>query len=235
MDGVFVRTMKEIARHNLHRLGWSRSDPHLQRAERRDRFSEIYSKGVWRHNDPETPLSGVGSSVRATTAVREQLPGVLRQLDCRSLLDLGCGDLTWMRGLDLGVDYIGADIVEDVIQRNRSIMPSAQFHVVDATRDALPAANVVLCREVLFHLSFEDIKAVLSNIRGGGFEYLIATSDQGTRFNADIVSGDYRMLNLRIAPLKLPPPGLTIRDDAVFSGRHLGVWPVSDLPTFAPV
>jgi hypothetical protein len=35
------------------------------------------------------------------------------------LLDIPCGDFNWMKLLNLGVDYIGADIVGELIAENR--------------------------------------------------------------------------------------------------------------------
>jgi len=124
------------------------------------------------------------------------------------------------------------DIVSGVIAANESAYHSdrRRFLVLDATRDRLPEADAVLCREVLFHLSFSDIWRVIGNLHNSGAKYLIATNDSGRTFNADILSGDYRMLNLHKSPFFFPPPLLSIPDDALASSRVLAVWNVTDLP-----
>ena len=56
-----------------------------------------------------------------------------------------------------------------VIFRNqeRHGSPSRSFVVADAVSDPLPEADVVLCREVLFHLGFADIRRLLGNVFRG--------------------------------------------------------------------
>ncbi len=83
---------------------------------------------------------------------------------------------------------------------------------------------------MLFHLSFRDIWSFIHNLRANGILTLIATNDSGTSFNADILSGDFRLLNLTKSPFRFPPPQISISDDEVSAGRVLAVWQVSALP-----
>jgi hypothetical protein len=70
----------------------------------------------------------------------------------------------------------------------------------------------------------------LGNCRLSGAWFLIATSDAAIRYNADIISGDFRLLNLREGPFRFASPVISIPDDRVSPGRSLGVWKISDLP-----
>jgi hypothetical protein len=83
---------------------------------------------------------------------------------------------------------------------------------------------------VLFHLSFRDIWRLIENIRRSGSSFLIATTDHDIKYNADILSGDFRLLNLTKPPFRFPRPELSIPDDEVLPGRVLAVWNVSELP-----
>jgi hypothetical protein len=103
---------------------------------------------------------------------------------------------------------------------------------MDATRDPLPQADTILCREVLFHLSFADIWRLVENVRRSRSSLLIATNDNSLKYNADILTGDFRMLNLHKAPFFFPSPAQSIRDDSVLPDRTLSVWKVADLPEF---
>jgi hypothetical protein len=147
------------------------------------------------------------------------------------LLDIGCGDFTWMQHVDLGADYIGIDVVPSVISANENAFGSMTrtFHCIDAVDDPLPTADAVLCREVLFHLSFGDIERLVGNVRISGARYLIATSDTCTAFNANIRTGDYRLLNLRRRPFRFPRPQVWLPDDSRVGGRGLGVWSLEDI------
>jgi 2-polyprenyl-3-methyl-5-hydroxy-6-metoxy-1,4-benzoquinol methylase len=59
------------------------------------------------------------------------------------------------------VDYTGIDIVPSLIEVNRERVArgelSGRFLVADITRDVLPRADVILCRDCLVHLSFLNI------------------------------------------------------------------------------
>lgn len=223
-----VNTLRELARHALFRTGLRPSRYGFVEGGRAARFTAIYDQGMWQLGEGERPLSGPGSSLAATASLRDQLPGLLGTLGSGTLLDVGCGDLTWLRTLNLE-RYIGVDIVPSVIADNQKVMPQHEFHCLDAVVDDLPDADTVLCREVLFHLSFADIKALIANLQKKDRKWLIATTDTASEFNADIDSGDFRLLNLRRHPFRFGEPHAEISDDGHVPGRKLLVWPLGSL------
>lgn len=234
---IHVQSAKEIIRHLAFTLGGAGfldrrraraglGTVHLAEATVQGRFASIYRNGIWKMTEAQSSLSGKGSELAATASVSEGLARILAELGCRKLVDVGCGDWTWMRHVPLNCDYLGVDIVPDVIAANTVFATDrVRFMVLDAIRDPLPAADVALCREVLFHLSFEDGLSVLRNICRS-CNHLIATTD-ATWFNSDIRTGDFRMLNLRRRPFRLPAPLLSVQDDSVTPCRTLGVWPTA--------
>jgi SAM-dependent methyltransferase len=208
------------------RLWWrlrGRSSDHL-RGDRKSRFEYMYRTGYWVQGQ-DGPLSGWGSSLEATRTIRDELPKLLVELGAKRLLDLGCGDFTWMRQVDLPCPYVGVDIVPEVIAANQREFgnETREFLVLDACEQALPAADVILCREVLFHLSFRDMEKLFANVRRSGARYFIATTNMSVSINLDIPSGEHSDRNLSIAPLNLGPPERTLWDGAV-AQRVLGVW-----------
>ena len=239
------QSAKEVLRHIGLKLGAggllrrSRRDrglitAHLNPATTVDRFREAYGSRAWVTADGQLSLSGLGSEASATRSVVEALPALLGSLGCDTLLDVGCGDWNWMREVRLPCDYIGIDIVPEVVEANRRYeRAGVEFKVSDAIQGPLPVADVVLCREVLFHLSFRDGLAVLANIRAAG-KWLLATSDTVIWFNSDIATGDFRRINLERAPYRLPRPRAVITDDSVCRGRALALWATGDLPTGQP-
>lgn len=206
---------------------------HLEKQTPSDRFEAIYAQGVWQNGDREIPKSGPGSSVHATDSLRRYLPSILDEIAAKTLLDVGCGDFTWMSRIDLRRNYIGVDIVPSVIADNaRYAGPGRQFFCIDAISSDLPEADAILCRETLFHLSFADGRQFLKNIFSRPRSWFLCTTESDTWFNADIHTGDYRPLNLRRPPFNFPPPYRIIEDAAVRRGRVIGVWPVRSLPRF---
>src|SRR5215475_5642841 len=121
-----------------------------------------------------------------------------------------------MRKVDLvKVDYIGADVVPSVIKANQQTYGSknVRFVVSDITRDQLPRADLVLCRDCLVHLSFEDIHKIIENIRSSGSKYLLASDSPHVRLNENKITGlDWRHLNLSSPPFNFPEPIERVKD-----------------------
>jgi hypothetical protein len=195
-----------------------------------DSFDFIYRTAAWRLDDGQS-LSGPGSDLQSTEDLREMLPLVLNRLGVRVLLDAGCGDFNWMQTVELSCKYIGSDIVSSLIETNQATYGNANrmFVCADIIRDALPAADAVICRELLFHLNYEQCYRALENLVATGARYYLLTSNHGYWLNFDIVTGDWRELNLEAAPFRLPSPQLAIRDDATVPDRFIGVWERDEL------
>ena len=182
-------------------------------------------------------VSGPGSSMQQTAELRRRLPLLLQHLDARVLLDAPCGDFHWMAQVRLGVDgYIGVDLLEGLIRRNRErhSAPGRRFLALNLMEDPLPKADVVLCRDCLGHLAYEDIVRILSNFIASGSRYLLTTTFPSRRQNADIRTGQWRPLNLQAAPFSLPTPLHLINEkcsesSGAFKDKSLGLWRLADL------
>lgn len=222
---ILLRSAREFVRHASFCLGLTPKGRINQTGTLAERFEGIYARGDWAVGS-DVPLSGTGSTLDATAALRNWLPGMLATLEARTLLDIGCGDFTWMRTVELPCRYVGLDLVASVIAANEAAFADDRhaFQIGNAVADPLPAADVALCREVLFHLSFADAKALLRNVVGSGVQWLMLTTDAATRFNADIESGGARFLNLEIAPFNLGAPDHFVDEPASWRGRKVGVW-----------
>jgi Methyltransferase domain len=199
-------------------------------ASTEDSFDFIYRTAAWRLDDSQS-LSGPGSDLQSTVDLRETLPLVLNGLGVRVLLDAGCGDFNWMKTLELPCRYIGSDIVSSLIETNQHTYGNTNraFVCADIIRDPLPPADAVICRELLFHLNYEQCFRALENLIATGARYYLLTSNRGYWLNFDIVTGDWRELNLEAAPFRLPSPRLSIRDDFEVPDRFIGIWERDEL------
>ena len=186
--------------------------------------------------------SGTGSTLDATKSIVERLPGILKQLDIRSMLDIPCGDFHWMSQIDLeacGVRaYIGADIVEENIIHNTDKYTRQggikTFMMSDITVDPLLTVDLVFCRDCLVHFSDEDVWKALKNIVASGSKYLMTTCFIDRRENFDIKTGDWRTLNLEQAPFNFPAPLGLLNENCpeqagIFGDKCLSLWKVEDL------
>jgi len=195
-----------------------------------ERFARIYTTNLW--SDSET-RSGVGSRLDSTKVVRAKLPQALRQLDARVILDAPCGDFAWMQHVDLkGIEYIGGDIVASIVEANQRqyANEARRFVQLDLTRDSLPDADVLLCRDCLVHLSYANIRAVFANLARSNIRYVLMTSFPGRRDNYDVADGDWRALDFEASPFLLPKPSLTIveecaEEEGAYADKSLVAWP----------
>ncbi len=195
-------------------------------------FSGYYETSYW--GDSESK-SGQGSSLEGTRVIRRELPGLLQVLGCRSLLDVPCGDLYWIRQIELPVtEYIGADIVPGLIERNQQLFggDGRRFQVLDITQDEIPAVDAILCRDCLIHLSNELIAAALRNVARSGARYFLATTFIGGPSNWDIKTGAWRPVDLCKPPFGLPAPRQLLVEEPQYLGfgdKAIGIWAVEDL------
>src|SRR5215813_13555683 len=79
-------------------------------------FTEHYHANGWGSRES---ASGGGSTIEQTKAIRAALQRNESDHQVHTMLDIPCGDFNWMRTLELPVDYIGADIVEDIVANNK--------------------------------------------------------------------------------------------------------------------
>lgn len=199
----------------------------------REIFGDIYRSNYWGNSDSR---SGAGSDLVQTAVVRYELPVLIKERDVGTMLDIPCGDWHWMKEANLNVDYIGADIVPELVQRNKELYTNdrRQFVTLDLIKDELPKVDLVFSRDVLVHLSFEDVFSALRNIERSGSKYLLTTTFTGRDSNTDIPTGHWRPLNLQMAPFNFPEPLQMINEkctegDGSWGDKSLGLWKVQDL------
>jgi len=104
-----------------------------------------------------------------------------------------------------------------------------RFVVLDASRDALPAVDLIMCRDLLIHLSLADCFSVLKNFVSSGSRLLLTSHFESRSSNPEIVSGDFRPINLCRAPFNLPQALRVINErsnlgDGEFTDRSMALW-----------
>jgi len=166
-------------------------------------FTHIFANNLW---ESAESVSGLGSELKHTKNLTQQLLSLITKYKIKSILDIPCGDYNWMRNVDMeGVRYMGADIVERLIENNTRNYPGVDFRALDLTQDPLPRVDLVFVRDCLVHLSNENIFKALENIKKSKSKYLLTTSFPGTNTNADVPDGGWRAINLTLEPFLLTP------------------------------
>jgi hypothetical protein len=205
---------------------------HLLSAE--EAFRDIHRRHHWAGS---ASPSGAGAAEEQTARLRTELPALLAELGARTLLDLPCGDYSWMATVDLPVQrYIGGDLVPELIAPLERRFGDARrrFVVLDLRSDPLPAADLLLCRDCLVHLSLADIRLALRNVARSRIPYLLTTTFPDGAENEEIVTGDWRVLDLESPPFSFPPALRLLNEgctegDGRFADKSLALWRVSDI------
>lgn len=181
-----------------------------------DRFSTIYEMNYWREGES---ASGTGSTFSYTENVRAQLPQLFSAFEIATVFDAPCGDFNWMKHVveKHPLTYIGGDIVKAMIDDNNTKYQKTDvdFIHIDLTSGDFPDADLMICRDCLFHLSVDDTRTVLQNFCASNIAYLLTTTHlvaDGFQ-NTDIESGDFRRIDLFSAPYNLPTDVLFRFDD----------------------
>jgi hypothetical protein len=199
---------------------------HLQSARMRRRvfsstntanvFTSIYETNWWGSGES---VSGTGSTLAYTANLREKLPALFEKIAVHKVFDAPCGDFNWMRHVvqSCEVDYVGADIVPQLIARNTDIYQNDRMRFVTANviSDKFPQADIWICRDCLIHFSFNDILATFENFARSEIGYLLTTThvNQAGFRNMDIRTGDARVIDLFSEPFFLPRNYLDAIDD----------------------
>ena len=197
-------------------------------------FTQIYRKNRWGGVES---VSGRGSDPDQTTRIIRDLPTLLHALEIRRLLDIPCGDYRWMSRVSLGeIDYVGADVVEALVAENRRRFAGAhvRFERLNMITDPLPRADLVLCRDCLVHLSYADVFAVFRQMCGSRSRFLLTTTFTARETNHDVLSGEWRTLNLEKPPFNFPPPQQVLNEGCTegggaFADKSLALWLMKDI------
>jgi len=135
-----------------------------------DIFDKIYENSYWGKG------SGGGSSPEATQPYKVFLEDFIRQYKIQSIVDLGCGDWQFSKFLDFGgATYIGIDASKCVIANNQKLFArlGVSFANLPKNHHDIPSADLLVCKDVLMHLStkeVQDILSILPNYKYGHLE-----------------------------------------------------------------
>lgn len=168
-------------------------------------FSNIYDKNLWKNG------SGPGSTPKATEEYRTFLIDVLQRYKFNNVLDYGCGDWQFSQLIpwnNLVENYTGVDLVDSVIENNKLSFSNEKINFMSIDSNwQWQGADLVICKDVLQHLSNDIVKEILGNM-AHTCEYMLITNDVSVDneiTNGDCSSGKSRPLNLSLEPWNYTP------------------------------
>jgi hypothetical protein len=160
---------------------------------RKQHFENIYDKKLW--GVYGKTLSGRGSSDAFTNNDSKYISKIITQYNVKSIVDV-CGDFAWQHKFlkDYKGSYIGVDISEKCLLRIKN--KSYTFKQMDICYDTIPSCDLFIARDVLFHLTNEDIKLFLDNIRRSDVKFLMVTTflnQQNKASNHDLTKPPFNL------------------------------------------
>lgn len=164
-------------------------------------FDSIYAENLWSGHETR---SGPGSSLSSTLPLVAWLVRLVRELGVTTVLDVGCGEGSWMPSLP---GYVGVDVVAAAIDFARRTHSTRAYRQLDARCDALPQTDLAFTRDFMQHLTVTEGLQVLANIKKTGARFLVASTYQDGDNSTDPESSwhAYRV-NLELSPFGLGTP-----------------------------
>jgi SAM-dependent methyltransferase len=165
-------------------------------------FNDIYRRNAWGAG------SGTGSLPETGRPYAWYLHMFMRTNRVRSVVDIGCGDWQFSQFMNWSqVDYVGVDVSSIALEASRKhAKPGVSFLECDAVNDELPAADLLLAKDVLQHWSNSDVARFLNKLTA--FKWALITNGfpagSENEFNRDISAGDWRAIELSRPPFSLP-------------------------------
>ena len=179
---------------------------------------------TWKELRNRESSSGVGSTLHNTELTRKTIREVIDKYEVKTILDCPCGDLNWITHVDLSnQEYTGMDISEEIIKDSTARnLPGKEFKVHDIVTAPLDKEyDLIICRDLLFHLNVEDTHQVLKHFKDSGSKLALISHFPGSGSPPSWVrtNGFYRI------DLSAPPFSLNIIEDynEVESGKHLAL------------
>lgn len=191
----------------------------------REIFTNVYQNKLWGESLPENEspfYSGLGSS---DPQIVDPYVDTVKQFFSsfptkKKAVDLGCGDFrVGSRIVDSFESYIACDVVPELVDFNQRYWQHLPvvFRVVDLSKDEIPTGEVLILRQVLQHLSNDDISKFI-HIIPQGFSYLLLTehlpSENDFLANRDKVTGtDIRLGSGSGVVLTQPPYSMNFKSE----------------------
>ena len=185
----------------------------------KDAMEQVYEMKLWGDNKSDF-YSGVGSHhPKYVLPYIDVLTSFFNSFETPLVVcDLGCGDFNAGKELVKHTGkYVAVDIVEDLIKRNKEIFKeeNLKFYCLDIASDDLPPGDCAILRQVLQHLSNDEVQSITNKL--SDYKYVILTEHlpEGDFIpNKEIISGQgIRLKKQSGVDLLAPPFNLKVEEE----------------------
>ena len=206
-------------------------------------FDNVYKYQKWIDNKyKDQPLSGNGSSIYNTTILINDLKKLIIKYNIKSIVDCGCGSFNYLVPLldffESNIEsYLGIDIVSSVINQNNNNYSNNKINFLNddiCNTDKINNYDLIICKEVLMHLSTDLIIKFLKNVKKYNCKYILVSSFRNEKplpYYAGFVEyGALHKNNLFNPPYNFGGPLEVISQNDDTDEHKLYLWKVDDIP-----
>ena len=176
-------------------------------------FNLIFRSNHWRDykkkNINESD-SGLGSDLKITKQLVNDLDIFLKSSKIVSILDIACGDFLWMNKLinkNKHINYLGIEIVRNIVENNNRIFSNQKIKFIcsDVINQELPQNHdFIIVRDFLIHIKNSDIVNLIDKIKKSNCKYFAINNFPDIKSNEEIKGyGHHRYVNIEIPPFNL--------------------------------
>jgi hypothetical protein len=240
---MIKEVLKKITPRQVKRF-WA--DTKIRKKSTEEIFTEIYDKNLWGEApDGRKYCSGSGTIDSNIEKYIETLKLFIKEHEINSISEIGCGDFSIMKFIlhDSNIEYTGSDIVKSVTDylSDKYGSKNVKFMNMDAiTSEKFPPADLCIIRQVLQHLSNEQISEIIR--KTGDYKYIIITEhlplDPKCKNGDKSASGYIRLQNPQTSGVYLDEPPFSLncktllsyrQDDKDYSGKTVPAVMVTSL------
>ena len=208
-------------------------------------FTKIYLLNSWQSNES---ISGPGSE-RNNYTINNLINIVLNLINMNlndnttlRLVDCPCGDFNWIDLLFISIfkntniktiKYYAYDIVPDLLEKFNNITKidnvEYNFNVLDITKEIPIKSDLIICKELFIHLSFDDIKKTINNFKNSESSYFISNDFENID-NVDINEykndclGECRAICLTLPPFNLSNYLIKYQDYKAYTLKNINLF-----------
>jgi len=175
-------------------------------------------------------ISGPGSYIHNAKTSLNFINKVIKEKKINSILDLGCGDWNWFKEVELGtnISYLGYDCSNKLININTEKYgnKNIKFEVKDISTCEFPKVDLIICRDVLFHIDKNITLKIIDKIKQK-CDYFISTSFLKQKKNnninkyLNIENWGFYHINLNICPFDLKSYMIDSEEETNINNRYI--------------
>jgi len=136
-------------------------------------FTDVYEQNLWGGNESK---SGTGSEGSFAEQKINLIQDIIKEYDIQSIIDIGCGDLNWMKTIleNPKINYTGIDVVETLLNDNKNKAPEHRFELLDFNK--IYKADLLIIFDVFGHQLHDEVIEMIKYINKLDVKYVLVTN-----------------------------------------------------------